>query len=361
MQRIPFVLLLLALACSEKKANKYIVEVRDTFRTPIPMEFSTFLSTAYICEDKVFVTNASNKLLVLEDMHLLRDSLLEFQDFEVSDLSVLSFNPFDDAIYGHSEKINGFVKIHEGTPSLHPLKLTDYFIVDNRKTKGYFASPTEMIVSLTQGDIGAYPHEMINDKLTTFGVYDFDRQQVTQFFGSYPAEILEAKGNYPKEFQIPFYLLHENRFIVGFPLSNELIVYDVNDFQNYHTVKADSDFFNFPPPFKDRKDRSEVFKLFYYANQYGALSYHKDLDIFSRVVVHALPIDTQNVCARTYSLILLDKNLTKIEEIELGNSFQVDWSFVLPTSTGFLASGMCDNYSGEDFFVYNNYIDIVKR
>jgi hypothetical protein len=354
-----FVLCLLA-GCEGKKTNNYKVVLKNKFTTSIPIEFSTQFSTTFKWRDKAFITNLSNKILVLDESNFSSDSIIEFPDFEANDIGTISLNPFKNTIIGHSEKRNGFIEFAHGKTTYYPLNLSDYYIIDNRKSSGHFISPSRMIVSLTKGDLSYFPKEVIDEKLTTFGIYDFNQMKVTDFFGSYPKEILEAKGNYPKEFQVPFNLLYEDKLIIGFPLSDELISYSLNDFNDFQAKKVESNIFELPAPFSDREDRYEVFKLFYYSNKYGPISYHKDLNIFSRIVIHELSVNSKDACDRKYSVILFDKNLEKLEEIEVTDIYNSDWSFALPTPTGFLLSGICENYLGEDFFIYNAYVDLIE-
>lgn len=360
MKRYFLIIFCFIAGCDTKKTNTYKVVLKNKFSTSIPVEFSTQFSTTFKWDNKAFITNVSNKILVLDEIDFLSDSIIEFPDFEVNDIGTISLNPFKNSIIGHSVKRNGFIEFADGKTTFYPLNLSDYYIVDNRKSYGHFISPSKMIVSLTKGDLSYFPKEMIDEKLTTFGVYDFNQMKVTDLFGSYPREILEAKGNYPKEFQVPFNLLYEDKLILGYPLSDELITYNLNNLIDFQSKKVESNIFKLPTPFSDREDRHEVFKLFFYSNKYGPISYHKDLDIFSRIVIHELSVNSKDACDRKYSLILFDKNLEKLEEIEVSDIYNSDWAFALSTPTGFLLSGICENYLGEDFFIYNAYVDLVK-
>ncbi|WP_111670830.1 hypothetical protein [Algoriphagus litoralis] len=352
--------LFLIVGCEGKRTNNYKVVLKNKFNTSIPIEFSTQFSTTFKWDNSALVTNVSNKILVLNENDFSRDSIIEFPEYEVNDIGTISLNPFKNSIIGHSEKRNGFIEFADGKTTFYPLNLSDYYIVDNRKSSGHFISPSKMIVSLTKGDLSYFQKEMIDEKLTTFAVYDFNQMKVTDFFGTYPKEILDARGNYPKEFQVPFNLIYEDKLIIGYPLSDELISYNLNNFKDFQSKKVESNIFKLPAPFSDREDRYEVFKLFYYSNKYGPISYHKDLDIFSRIVIHELSVNSKDACDRKYSVILFDKNLEKLEEIEVSDIYNSDWAFALSTPTGFLLSGICENYLGEDFFIYNAYVDLIE-
>lgn len=361
MHRYLLIFICLLAGCETKKTTSYEVVLKDKFSTSIPIEFSTPFSTTVKGDKAIFISNLSNKILVLDKEDFSNDSLIEIPDFEVSDISTLSLNPFNNSVIGHSEKRNGFIEYVGGKTKFYPLNQSEFFLIDNRKTSGHFISDSRMILSLVKGNLSLFPPEMIDDQLTTFGIYDFDQKKVVDFFGSYPKEILDAKGKYPKEFQIPFNLLHHEMLLVGYPLSDEVISYDVNNINTYQSKKVDSDYFKLPSPFSDGEDRSEVFKLFYYSNHYGPISYHKDLDIYSRVLIHELPLNSKDACSRRYSLILFDKNLEKLDEIEVTNIYNADWSFALSTPSGFMLPGKCENYQGEDYYIYNAYVDIVEK
>ena len=120
--------------CESKKTNNYKVVLKNKFTTSIPVEFSTQFSTIFKCGETVFITNGSNKILVSDEINFLRDSIIEFPDSEVNDIGTVSLNRFKNSIIGHSEKRNGIIEFADGKTTFYPLNLSDFYIVDNRKS-----------------------------------------------------------------------------------------------------------------------------------------------------------------------------------------------------------------------------------
>jgi|GEM_PF-2486555 hypothetical protein len=352
---------LIFVACESKDEISYALKKTAELELIVPIEFSTPMTNTYPIGQSLLLTNLSNKILVLDRDKYLIDSLINFPDFLINDIGTITYNTFSKSIIAHSESRNGFVEKKNGKFSFYPLNSDQYSILENRKSSGNFISDYEMVFPLIKGDLSLFPAEMISNDLTTFAIYDFKLKKVVANFGVYPDELLSNKGMYPKEFQIPHYILNNGKLIIGYPLSNEVMVIDIKEKNKIEKFLIKSDDFVLPKPFVDREDRSEVFKLFYYSNQYGRISYHSELSIFSRIVLHELQVNSSDACSRLYSLILFDKEFKVLDEISLDEVFKADWNFALPNEKGFLVSGMCENYLGEDYFIYNANVEIVGK
>lgn len=346
------------LSCNSHEVKDISVQFSKNFSIETPIEAGSMFSAYHINENLIYQTNSSNSIWIYSLDKMMLDSIVQVPEYILDQFNSLSINNFSSSIIINSEKRNGFFINNNGAWEFKKFQLDNHYIVENRKAVPVFISPDIFVMFVSMGDLSLYPENLLQSDLHNFLIYDLKENSVNSFFGEFPNYLIEARGHYPREFQTPFYLVHDNQLVVSYPLSEKLMVYDLDDQNKLFEFSSESSNFILPNPYSDRNNREEVFKLFYYANKFGPISYHDDLNIYSRVLIHEFQVTSTNACERKYSILFFDHDFKFIEEVELLSTKLGDWNYAVGTSNGFIVPGMCQDAAGEDYLIYNSVYKI---
>jgi hypothetical protein len=210
------------------------------------------------------------------------------------------------------------------------------------------------LLNLDAFDFWLYPNK---DSINSLIAYDFQKSEIVSEMGEQARELTSSPVSLPDKYTYPYYEIVNELIYVSNPFNHSVQVFDKDGTLLHEACMASEYIEKLQQPLDATYDMQEAMNFHVTAPYYGQLNYHEETDIFSRLVFHEAPLYrndgklNMNNCDKTYSLILFNKDLQKVSEIFLGD--EALWVRALATKSGFIASGKCNNYVGEDYLRYN--------
>jgi hypothetical protein len=187
--------------------------------------------------------------------------------------------------------------------------------------------------------------------------YDVQKSEIVSEMGKQARELTSSPVSLPDKYTYPYYEIVNEIIYVSNPFNHSIQVFDKDGTLLHEVCMASEYIEKLQQPLDATYDMQEAMNFHVTAPYYGQINYHEETDVFSRLVFHKAPLYrndgklNMNNCDKTYSLILFNKDLQKVSEIFLGD--EALWVRALATKSGFIASGKCNNYVGEDYLRYN--------
>ncbi|MEC7755611.1 hypothetical protein [Roseivirga sp. UBA1976] len=219
----------------------------------------------------------------------------------------------------------------------------------------------KLVFNLDAFDYWLYPNK---NSINALVVYDIYKSQIVSEMGGHSTKLTSSSIYLPDKYTYPYFEIKDDLVFVSHPFNHSIQVYDKAGQLIEDVCMASQYIDQLQEPLGQNYDIQESINFHITAAHYGQINYHEGSELFSRLVFHSSPLYdndgklNMNNCDKTYSLILFNKNLEKISEIFLGNDAL--WVRALPTKTGYVVSGKCSNYAGEDFLRYNFKYDFKK-
>lgn len=225
-----------------------------------------------------------------------------------------------------------------------------------------FTKSDQMIFVLDAFDFWMYPEK---ESVGLLASYDLQEKTLKADFSQHLNYLTKSKISLPDRFTYPFIESLDNYIFASYPWDHQIYKYDNKSYELIQSSCVSSTHIErLFQPLPSNFDTQESINLQISAPYYGQVNFHEDLNVFSRLVFHEnklhQPDGKLNLssCERTYSLILFDHELNVKDEIFLGNNDL--WEIALPTPKGYLVTGKCQNYSGEDYLRINFAYEIYQ-
>lgn len=202
--------------------------------------------------------------------------------------------------------------------------------------------------------------------LRTQAIYNYKKDSWDTVYGVLPPFYsTDDNIEFIAAFTYPHRVFVGDEHIISYPQSHEIHRYD-NDGNLKGTYCASSEYvptLDQPLLKSTSSDRQAGFLRFSAAPSYLSFFYHKDLNIYTRLVRHKFDINApdgklRSPCEIEYSLIVLNEDLQKIDEVKL-DDFLYDWRFARATANGFWLMPICDIWPGEEVMNYTTHIEIT--
>jgi len=212
-------------------------------------------------------------------------------------------------------------------------------------------------------DFWEYPDKTA---IKTLGEFNPRTNKLVRNFGEQSNYLTNNKVSLPDKYTYPHLSIAKNRLYVSFPFDHNIYKYDINDKSKTEENCVSSQFISkLPDPLSKSFSQQESINFQLSTPYYGQVNYHKEMNIFTRLVFHSTELYTPdgklnyNHCSRSYSLIVFDTELNVINEIFLGTGGL--WEYALAISSGYIVPGKCENYLSEDIFRYTQYYELFKN
>ncbi|KYG83327.1 hypothetical protein AWN68_00515 [Roseivirga echinicomitans] len=207
-------------------------------------------------------------------------------------------------------------------------------------------------------DFWYYPDQT---KIKLIVEYDPTSNTVISNFGERKNFMTQGDFEVPDKYTFPYLAVEGEYVYASYPLDHQVYKYDLNtsELVNSSCVSS-SNIKRLPDPLRKTVGLQEQINFQISSPYYGQVNFHKDLNLFTRLVFHEPSEDAKvSSCKNEYSLLVFNADLNLINEIELGNKDM--WSKALAVSSGYLLPGKCDTGNGDDYFKYNYYYELVKK
>ena len=205
-------------------------------------------------------------------------------------------------------------------------------------------------------------------QIKRIGQYDLLERKWKNFIGGgEEVPFYNLKNCFPHDLEQPYFLINDSNLLLNYPMDHLIYEYDIisGEFLNAKPAKSRYEI-SFPSPVK-RKDISECQKSLNFRIQtpfYSPLFYHKNLDMYSRVVHFTQDLvgddgNLNNGQKRISSIILLDKDLNIVGE-KIFKDGLLGVNSYIPIGSGFIIGKQTDQEKDENLSYNKEYIIIKK-
>ena len=176
--------------------------------------------------------------------------------------------------------------------------------------------------------------------LKTQAIYSYKEEKWDTVYGVLPPVYsTNEKLDFIAAFTYPHIVFKNEKQVISYPQSHEIHSYDKKGNLTGTFCASSKYITTLDAPLEKGADRQAEFLRFSAAPSYLGFYYHKDLNIYTRLVRHKFEIEDsggqlRSPCEIKYSLIVLDEEFKEIDEVRLDN-FLFDWRFAKATSNGF--------------------------
>ncbi|MFK8103656.1 MAG: hypothetical protein AB8G15_14075 [Saprospiraceae bacterium] len=194
-------------------------------------------------------------------------------------------------------------------------------------------------------------------------IYDVDTKTFKSSFGTLPPYYTYTKNSkHLDNFLVPTKIVEPQRILISYPLSHSIQVYSkAGEFiEEKCAASTLIDLLDAPLTVKEKQ---QEFLRFAASPHYMNLSFHADLNIYSRLVKRKYDIQNEDGSLKSplgiqYTMILLDTELNIIGEKPL-DDYLYDWRFSLATSDGYIVSSIGEKWLGKGYLIYNDQYKII--
>lgn len=238
--------------------------------------------------------------------------------------------------------------------------LSQYDITFNTFLGQYSPVVLDHSIILGLDPSGAYK---INGNIKRVGIYDLiQRKWVTFISKASDVESNIKNLGYPYDLEQPYISEGEGCIIISYPMDHYIYIYSKNDYELIARIPCFSKYVNeFPYPLPPDQINScqKNWNFRIQTPFYGAVNYHQDKGIYTRIVYHPQSLIGENGnindgTGRTSSVIIMNNKFQIIGET-LFEDGQLGVYSYLPMTTGLLVSPQLN----DDHNMILNYKNII--
>ncbi len=321
----------------------------------------------------VLATSPGNQEFTIYDIthgEIIKNTKLDYPPLEIGQATFKSF----DSIYFQLPMKNTIIRFDSagvvGEKTIIKDIQTDWQVRGN---------PPGFFNEIHQAELKFLSRNRVISTLNTFGFWyyrnkkdikllaelDLDKSQMTSNFSKMATALTKAPIELHDMYTMPYMEHYQGYIYVSYPYDHNLYKYDATTKELVKTTCLSSQFIGeLGIPLELNHSDQENINFQISNAYYGKINFHSTPGIFSRVVFHEKDLYksdgklNRSACDRTYSLILFDSELNLLSEIDLQN---LDlWNRALPTPSGYVVPGICQESSGEDFFEFNIKYDLEE-